>query len=131
MRPTEYSEEKLELARAYIDGGWEEQGDVVPQIAGLALAVGIHRDTVYQWAKDDDKAEFSDIFTRVMHSQERCLVNHGLRGTFNPAITKMMLTKHGYSDKQELDHTSSDKSMTPTRIVIEAACDDSQDKTTT
>jgi hypothetical protein len=124
MRPSEYTPEKLDLARAYIDGGWSEQGDAVPQIAGLALAVGIHRDTVYQWAKDEDKKEFSDILTRVMHSQERCLVNDGLRGTFNPAITKMMLSKHGYSDKQAVDHTTNGESITRIeRVIIDIPSD--------
>lgn len=32
-----------------------------------------------------------------------------------------------YGDKQEIDHTSSDGSMGPTRIIIEAAIDDSDD----
>jgi len=45
--------------------------------------------------------------------QHRGLVNGGLSGKFNPAITKMMMTKHGYSDKQELAHTSPDGSMSP------------------
>lgn len=104
-RPTEYSEEKLDLARAYLDGGWELEGDVVPQIAGLALAMGVHRDTLYEWASHDDKPEFSDIFMRVKHMQERRLVSGGLSGDFNPAITKMLLTKHGYSDKQEIEQS--------------------------
>jgi len=110
-RPSEYTEDKLELARMYLEGGWEEQGDAVPQIAGLALAMGIERQTVYAWSKDEDKQEFSYIFTRVQALQERGLVNNGLRGDFNPAIAKMMLTKHGYSDKQEIDHTSKGESV--------------------
>lgn len=107
-RPTDYSEEKLALARMYLEGGWEEQGDVVPQIAGLALAMGVDRSTVYDWAKQEDKMEFSHIFTRIQSLQERGLVNKGLSGDFNPAITKMMLTKHGYSDKQETQLTGAD-----------------------
>ena len=38
-----------------------------------------------------------------MAKQEKTLVNGSLRGEMNPAISKMMLTKHGYSDKQEID----------------------------
>lgn len=105
-RPTEYSQEKLDLAMAYLGGGWEDEGDAVPQIAGLAIAMGISRETAYEWATHDDKKAYSDIFTRVKALQERRLVNRGLSGDFNPAITKMMLTKHGYSDRQEIDHTS-------------------------
>lgn len=47
-RPSEYTDDKLELALMYLEGGWEEQGDVVPQVAGLALAMGVHRDTCYE-----------------------------------------------------------------------------------
>jgi hypothetical protein len=119
-RPSEYTPEKLALARMYLEGGWQEQGDAVPQIAGLALAMGIERQTVYAWAKHEDKPEFLYIFTRVQALQERGLINNGLRGDFNPAIAKMMLTKHGYSDKHEVDNTSSDGSMSPTRIEITA-----------
>lgn len=129
-RPTALTPEALELAWMYLDGGWQEQGDVVPQIAGLALAMGVTRETIYQWSKQPDNKEFSDIFTRVMALQERGLINNGLAGGFNPAITKMLLTKHGYSDKVDSDITSSDGSMTPTRIEIVAADDDSSGKTT-
>lgn len=120
-RPTEYTDEKLELARMYLEGGWEEQGDAIPQVAGLALAMGVDRSTVYEWASHDDKKDFSYIFTRVMALQERGLINHGLRSTFNPAITKMMLTKHGYSDKSEIDHSNSDGTLDkPTRVELVA-----------
>lgn len=48
-----------------------------------------------------------------MSVQERQLVNGGLAGGFNSAVTKVMMTKHGYTDKVEQDITSSDGSMTP------------------
>ena len=93
----------------------------MPQIAGMALAMGVERQTLYEWAKDDDKEEFSYIFTRVMALQERGLINNGLKGSFNPAITKMMLTKHGYSDKSEIDHSNSDGTLDkPTRVELVA-----------
>ena len=41
------------------------------------------------------------------------LINGGLMGDFNASIAKVMMTKHGYSDKQEIDNTSSDGSMSP------------------
>lgn len=110
-RPTEYNESKLMMARAYIEGGWEAQGDVVPQVVSLALAMGVSKAVIYQWAKDPDKKEFVDILTRVQQAQEQKLINGGLSGGFNPAVTKMLLCKHGYSDKIEQDHKSSDGSM--------------------
>jgi hypothetical protein len=37
--------------------------------------------------------------------QERTLLNGGLGKDFNPVITKLVLGKHGYSDKQEEDNS--------------------------
>jgi hypothetical protein len=119
-RPTDYTPELVAAAWEYARGGWADVGDPVPTVAGLACEIGISRDTCYEWAKHDDK-QFSDILCLISQSQERNLVKGGLGGDFNAAISKMMLTKHGYSDKVETDHTSSDGSLAPTRIVIEAA----------
>jgi hypothetical protein len=33
-------------------------------------------------------------------------IQNGLVNNYNSTITKLMLTKHGYSDKQEIDHSS-------------------------
>jgi len=102
-RLTDYSPEIVEKAWEYANGGWIKAGDKVPSIAGLACEIGIHRETCHEWAKDKDKV-FSDILKAIAQKQERELLNNGLDGTFNPPITKMMLSKHGYSDatKQEL-----------------------------
>ena len=125
-RPTKLTEELLAKAEDYV-ANYESYGDAVPTAVGLALEIGVHRSTCYEWAKEDER--FSDIFTRVESTQERKLVNGGLEGKWNPAITTMMLTKHGYSDKLEQDLTSSDGSMSPTRIEITApdADDDGTD----
>lgn len=103
-RPTKYTPELLEAAWAYANGAWELAGDKVPTVVGLALDIGIDKATCYDWASQPDKAEFSDILRKVEGTQERRLVNGGIEGEFNPAITKMMMTKHGYSDKIETDN---------------------------
>jgi hypothetical protein len=46
-----------------------------------------------------------------MTHQERKLTNGSLSNQLNPMIAKLMLSKHGYSDK--IDNVSSDGSMTP------------------
>jgi hypothetical protein len=48
------------------------------------------------------------------------LVNKGLNNTFNAAITKLVLGKHGFHDKMDQDLTSSDKSMQPNVIELVA-----------
>jgi len=103
--------------------------DPVPTVAGLACVLGVTRKTLYEWAKDPSKVGISDILEELAQKQERVLVKNGLLNAFNAPITKMMLTKHGYSDKVEQDHTSSDGSMTPkpTEIILRAADDASDD----
>jgi|DEB0MinimDraft_10_1074344.scaffolds.fasta_scaffold61332_2 hypothetical protein len=116
-RPSDYTPKIVKAAWKYVNGGWIEAGDKVPSVAGLACEIGIHRETCYDWARDEEK-EFSDILNAIAKKQERELVNNGLDGTFNPPITKMMLSKHGYSDRVENDHTSSDGSMSPPKTVV-------------
>lgn len=109
-RPTDYTPELLEKARAY------EQGEhaTIPSIAGLAVHLDISRETCHVWAKDESKTEFSDIYRRILTKQESTLLNKGLDGTFNPTITKLILTKHNYTDKQDI---TSDGKQLPTPIL--------------
>ena len=101
-RPTVYSNEVLSKTQHYIDNfDQDPYNDKMPMIVGLALALKIHKDTIYEWIKHDDKKEFSDLVGNVLQKQEKVLFNNGLDGTFNAPLTKLALTKHGYSDKQD------------------------------
>lgn len=125
-RPTVYGDNILKMARGYLTT-FKDMGDVVPSIAGLACVLGVTRETCRAWGNDPDKAEFSAILGELAQRQERELLNNGLAGNFNAPITKMMLTKHGYSDRVEQDLTSSDGSMKPQQIIIRAADANSND----
>ena len=111
-RPTKYTKQLLKAAWEYLDN-YEEAGDLVPSVVGLAISLGITKSTCYVWAEEAGKEEFSDILTRVSDLQEQKLMRGGLSGEYNPAITKMMMTKHGYSDAQKVDMSSTDGTMTP------------------
>ena len=117
-RPTKYNEMMLAKAQHYLDN-YKELGDVVPTLVGMALALDVCTNTLYNWAEAEVSEEFLSVFMRVEQMQHRVLVNNGLSGAFNPAITKMMLTKHGYSDKQEIDHSSTDGSMASKPSIIQ------------
>ena len=117
-RPTKWSEEIEEKATRYIID-YQIYGDMIPSIEGMAEHLELHRDTLYAWAKDKDKG-FSDILGRCMQVQAKTLVNNGLNNTFNSAITKLVLGKHGYHDKMEQDIKSSDGTMKPTIIELVA-----------
>lgn len=97
-RPTEYSQDVVDQAQDYIDSGWREAGNKVPSIVGLCREINRSRSIVYDWAADSEK-EFSDILEQIMELQYLQLVNNGLAGDFNSTITKLMLTKHGLSDR--------------------------------
>jgi len=99
-RPTDYTQELIEKAKDYLENH-EKHGDVVPSVAGLAKHLEIHRSTIYDWKSQEDKKEFSDILANILSTQEQILINKGLKNEFNSAIVKLMLGKHGYSEKQE------------------------------
>jgi hypothetical protein len=67
----------------------------------------------YEWEKL--YPDFLHTLENIDAMQERTAVNRGLDGTFNAAITKLILHNHGYSEKSELSHTSPDGSMTPNK----------------
>ena len=101
-RPTKYTPELLEKAREYVER-WEALGDSVPMLCALAIHCDISEDTVHEWRKHEDKQEFSDLCARVMGKQKRGLVNGGLSRTLDSGLSKLMLNKHGITEKQEID----------------------------
>ena len=107
-RPTKYNQGILDKANDYLVN-YAEYGDQMPSHASLSLELGISRETLYEWGKQEEKQEFSDILEKMLRSQERVLFNKGLTGDFNPAIAKLALGKHGYSDKQDNTHSGGDK----------------------
>lgn len=97
-RPTKYTPELLEKARNYL-ANYRAMGDLIPSIAGLAVETDVARETLHVWSNDKEKVEFSNIYRRLMAQQERDLLSGGLSGDMAPTVTKMVLTKHGYSEK--------------------------------
>lgn len=115
-RPSKLAE-SIEPARKYLLGGFAELGDVVPSVAGLACYLAVSRSSIYEWSKVP--GEFSDIVEGILSLQENKLLNGGLKGELNPTIAKLLLAKHGYADKAEVDNKSSDGTMTPQPTIIQ------------
>jgi hypothetical protein len=115
-RPTKLTEEIIKQAENYIAGDWEKLKHVMPSAVGLAKVIGVSKKTLYNWADNND--DFLHILAELNTEQEFTLLNNGLTGEFNTAITKLVLTKHDYSDKVAQDVTSSDGSMKPTVIEL-------------
>lgn len=100
-RPTTYSQEVIDKSWEYVNGAWEETSKTVPSVVGLCRHITRSKSIVYDWAKDPEK-EFSDILSALMELQEDLLREKGLLKEFDSGLTKMFLTKHGYSDRQEI-----------------------------
>jgi hypothetical protein len=130
-RPTAYSEEMLTKAREYIDSCQDDeiereakQGQMVyklkaklPTKGGLARYLGVSRDTLYEWSSVHK--EFSYIMEELGAEQEDRLINNGLSGDYNPTIAKVLLTKHGYHDKSEVDHTTKGEKIDTSSAITE------------
>lgn len=97
-RPTKYTPELVEKAEAYVTA-YDSHGDAIPSISGLSRVIGVSRETIHTWAKDPEKGEFSDTLKDLSEEQQRVLLNKGLTGDFNSAITKLALHNHGYSER--------------------------------
>jgi DNA-binding transcriptional regulator YiaG len=129
-RPTIYNEELLEKAREYLNASEDEEEQQMiglsakgtelfknklrvnlPSIEGLSRFLGVSRETIYAWEKE--KEEFSDIINNLRAKQAEALINKGLSGDYNSTIAKVLLTKHGYTDKIESDVTSKGESINP------------------
>lgn len=116
-RPTKLTDELKAKAEMYLTDYLSNE-DIVPSVAGLACYLDIAKSTVYKYKEEDE--QFSDTLSRIESLQERLLLKGGLLGDFNPTITKLMMSNHGYSDKAQIDNVSSDGSMKPTVIELVA-----------
>lgn len=103
-RPTKYNKELLAKAKDYLVN-YDQYDHAIPSEAGLSDVLGVTRETLNQWSKDEEKKEFSDTLRKIKNKQELVTVNKGLKGDFNAAITKLILHNHGYSDKQEVEQS--------------------------
>ena len=121
-RPTKYNDKILEKAEYYINN-YKDYGDEIPMIDGLALELGIHRDTINDWEKKHP--EFSDIVRTLMTHQGRKLMNGSLSGEFKERTATLALSSnHGLVIKSETDITSSDGTMKPTIIQLVGKVDE-------
>lgn len=97
-RPTSYSPEILEKTADYIDN-FHKFDDLIPSMASLSLVLDVCVKTLYNWG--DNNPEFLHMLNKLQKKQEKVLLNGGLSGNMNSTITKLVLSKHDYSEKTE------------------------------
>ena len=98
--PTKYNQELVERVHDYVKN-YAKLGDKVPSIEGLAVEINIAVSTLHKWDKEPGKEALSEALNLLRAKQARSCINNGLDGTFNSAITKLILHNHGYSDKTD------------------------------
>ena len=125
-RPSMLTKELIQKALFYLaEDGWKDAGDSVPSAAGLACYLGIGRQTLYDYKEQSD--EFSYILDGVQVAQEKMLINKGLDGVFNPTITKLMMSKHGYSDNSNVNvAVGTPKELPPISAIFGEVKEDDQ-----
>lgn len=137
-RPTDYCEELANEICQRIAGGESLRGicseDDKPHIS-----------TVLLWVVDGKHSQFSEHYHRAReaagysHADEALSLRHKLEsGQLEPQVAKVMLDalKWGaermapkrHSQRQEIDHTSADGSMTPQVTKIELVAPDDRSK---
>lgn len=119
-RPSKYNPELQAKADDYVLFGFEDQGDLIPSLAGLCCYLGIVRSTAHDWR--DKHPKFSGTLEAIEVKQENIALNGALGGQLNATIAKLVLANHGYSDKQAVDHTTKGESInvaTPAQAAIE------------
>jgi DNA-binding XRE family transcriptional regulator len=116
-RPSKYTPELVAKAKHYLEN-WHtpEIGDVIPMLCSLACYIDVDKKTLERWEKEegDEKQEICLVCARVRELQEKVLINKGLSRVSDASLSKLLLMKHGYSDRIEQDVKSSDGSMSPT-----------------
>ena len=100
-RPTNYSEELCTQANQYLKDF--KKDEPVPTIAGLAFFLKIPRQKIYEYKEKYE--EFRDIVEFLMGLQEMKLLSGSLTNKLNSKISTLMLTKHGYTNKEEVEHS--------------------------
>lgn len=101
-RPTKLTPELIAKAEKYLDDNDAlGPGALLPTIERLCLTLGIDDDTYYEWRQKNDR--FSGIAKRLRLSSADKLQQNSLAGRWNPLISKLLLSKHGYVEKTEQD----------------------------
>lgn len=93
-----YNEEVQKIADEYLEK-YEEEGAAMPSISGLAVKLGVTRQTLYNWSEQFET--FGAYHDRLMATQENVLWDKGLRNEYNAALVKLALGNHGHKEKIE------------------------------
>ena len=113
-RPRILTSELVDKMKGYLSS----YDTAIPMVAGLSIHSEVSRSSLYSWqdelesklldnhALEDHESEFLDILDILGAEQELKLADGGLKGDYNPTISKLLLFKHGHSEKQDIQQDS-------------------------
>lgn len=88
----------------FVKSGNKKEGNELPQFAGFALKIGVHRETLLNWCKQ--YPEFLDAYKHCQGLQEQIIAGNAILGRYNPYFAQFMLKNcHGWRDKTEVEQT--------------------------
>lgn len=75
----------------------------------VALKYRVNKDNITDWA------EFSELRRRAIEKQEHYLLYGATRGQLNASVSifRLKQPQHGFSDRQEIDHTTKGEPIQP------------------
>ena len=116
-RPSNLTPALISKAEDYLNGAYLDAINPLPSALGLALYLGIGTPTLYEYGKRS--IAIANILTQLKLLQHETLIAGGLSGAYNASIAKLILGKHGYSDRAEqiIEHTTNSDSIKPALFV--------------
>lgn len=116
-RPVEYTDDVVNKVNEY--SLICEQEKKLPTRAGLSLYIGINKKTLWEWEKRYE--QLSNALAKFDNLQEDEVLQKGLKGEYNSNIAKLILSNHGYSDKQQTENlnTNLNTEITPDDKPVE------------
>lgn len=103
-----------------------------PTLAGFACKIGVHRETLIEWAKVHE--EFTDAYKRAKDYQEHILVENGLMGGYDKTFA-IFTAKNviNWRDKTEQDVNVGGQPENPLvqrieRVIVKASDAKSSDR---
>lgn len=100
MRPTKYDPAYCDALIEYA----KSTEEAVPTLEGFAASINVDPDTITNW--QSSHPEFFGAVKSAMGIQKVKLIDCGLKGDYNPAVTIFLLkNNHGMSDKLQQELT--------------------------
>ncbi|MBO4284255.1 MAG: hypothetical protein J5958_06510 [Clostridia bacterium] len=93
--PSKYSKELVEKMESWLDE--RRLKDEYPSIAGLAVHIGVPHSTLEDWGTENARnyhADVARVLACVRDYRLSWLERHGLDGSAQPQIAKLLLSAH-------------------------------------